>query len=336
MDSIIVATQKELDAVPLDYDGVIIVKGLPEEQITIRHNYKNRIAVRSTSTVALFNECRVDVQGNSYILAFDHSEVMSAGHSIIKAFDNSYVFAGNDDTVYAGGHSIVEAHDDAHVIAYNYSQVRAYDYSTIIAYDRTNVEAYTGTSIYAYEDTNIMAYGNSKVVAYGNSSIEAWHGSNVAAWGNSQVLKGLRSKDDDGTILLHENARIISNPTNIEEWSSWYGIPIIDGKIKLYKAVHKIKGMYFADYNRDFEYVIGETVVADCLTTNNIEQCGHGIHLATKAYAFSYGEGWTDMAILELEVDASEVVVPLYNCWKVRAPKAKVLREVPISEIFKI
>lgn len=337
MDSIIVATQKELDAVPLDYDGVIIVKGLPEERITIRHNYKKPIVIREASTVSLFNECRVDVQGNSYILAFDHSEVMSfAGHSIIKAFDCSYIFARNTDTVYACGYSTVEAYDDAHVIAYDSSKVCAHDHNTIIAYDRANVEAYEYTSIYAYENASITAYGNSKVAAYGNSSIEAWYESKVVARGNSQVWKPIRNKDDDGNILLYENARIISNPANIEEWSGWYGIPIIDGKIKLYKAVHKIKGRYFADFNRDFKYAIGETAVAEHFTTDNTEECGYGIHLTTKAYAANYGKRWADMAILELEVDASEVVVPLYDCWKVRVPKAKVLREVPVSEIFKI
>lgn len=39
-----------------------------------------------------------------------------------------------------------------------------------------------------------------------------------------------------------------------------------------------------------------------------------------------------DIALLELEADASEVVVPLYETGKVRAPKALVIREVPLEE----
>lgn len=57
-----------------------------------------------------------------------------------------------------------------------------------------------------------------------------------------------------------------------------------------------------------------------------------GIHMATLAWAVCYGNGWDDIALLELEADASEVVVPLYETGKVRAPKALVIREVPLEE----
>lgn len=45
-----------------------------------------------------------------------------------------------------------------------------------------------------------------------------------------------------------------------------------------------------------------------------------------------YGRGWGDIALLELEADADEIVVPLYETGKVRAPKALVIREVPLEE----
>lgn len=38
------------------------------------------------------------------------------------------------------------------------------------------------------------------------------------------------------------------------------------------------------------------------------------------------------MKQLELEANADEIVVPLYETGKVRAPKALVIREVPLEE----
>lgn len=63
----------------------------------------------------------------------------------------------------------------------------------------------------------------------------------------------------------------------------------------------------------------------------NSEDGWHGIHMATLAWSAAYGRNWTDIALLELEADASEVVVPLYETGKVRAPKALVIREVPLE-----
>ena len=261
MKETIVKCQADLDAIPVDYDGVIKIKCVPPNRIVVKQRYKYS----------------VEAWGNSSVTAWGNSSVTAWGNSSVEAYDNS--------------------------------------------------------SVKAYDNSSVTAWGNSSVKAWGNSSVKAYDNSSVTAWGNCQVLNAERKNE---SITVHANARIVYNPANIEEWADWYGIPITDGKIKLYKAVHKIKDMYFADYNREFKYTIGETAVADCFNFDNAEECGHGIHMAVKAYAVDYGKSWADMAILELEADASEVVVPLYNCWKVRAPKVKVLREVPLSELGKM
>ena len=86
------------------------------------------------------------------------------------------------------------------------------------------------------------------------------------------------------------------------------------------------------DFNGRFTYAIGETAKADSLTEDPEIECGHGIHMAHKSWCVSYGRSWPDLAILELEADASGVVVPLNGAGKVRAAEAKVLREVPLEE----
>lgn len=150
----------------------------------------------------------------------------------------------------------------------------------------------------------------------------------VVAWGNSQVVDVHRR----GNIKVSGNARIVYNPDNITDWALANGITITEGKIRLYKAVHKRDGKYVADWDNDFIYTIGAVAVANGFTTDPAEDCGQGIHMATLEWSAVYGSYWGDIALLELEADADEIVVLLYETGKVRAPKALVIREVPLTE----
>ena len=109
---------------------------------------------------------------------------------------------------------------------------------------------------------SVEAWENSSVVARGNSSVEAWE--------NSQVVDAHRR----GNIKVSGNARIVYNPDNITDWASANGITITDGKIRLYKAVHKRDGKYVADWDNDFIYTIGAVAEANGFTTNPAEDCG--------------------------------------------------------------
>lgn len=175
---------------------------------------------------------------------------------------------------------------------------------------------------------SVCAYGNSSVYAYGNSSVCAYGNSSVCAYGNSQVVDAHRQ----GNIKVSGNARIVYNPDNITDWASANGITITEGKIRLYKAVHKRDGKYVADWDNDFIYTIGAVAEANGFTTDPAEACGQGIHMATLGWSATYGRDWGDIALLELEADADEIIVPLYKTGKVRAPKALVIREVPLKE----
>ena len=158
-------------------------------------------------------------------------------------------------------------------------------------------------------------------VARDNSSVEAL--------GNSQIIDTARNNN----IEISGNARIVYNPSNIDEYIDFYGLDATDTTVKLHKAVHFYNGAYHADYDCKFIYTIGDIVTPDNGFTDSVlSNCGAGIHLAHKAWAISYGANWSDLAILECECEKSDVLVPLYGDGKVRACKAKVLREVPLEE----
>ena len=289
MNEKIVTSQAELDAIPVDYNGRIIIKfGAPYNRAVVNKRYAYSVVAR------------------------DNSSVEARDNSSVEAWDNSSVAAWDNSSVVARDNSSVEARDN----------------SSVVARDNSSVVAWDNSSVVAWENSSVVARDNSSVEARDNSSVVAWENSSVVARENSQIVDAVRR----GNVKVSGNARVVYNPDNITAWAEGNDIPIIDGKIKLYKAVHKRNTVYVSDWDRDFFYEIGEMAVANGFTVEPEEDCGQGIHMATASWACAYAQSWDDIALLELEADAAEIVVPLYEPGKVRAPKAKVLREVPLEE----
>ena len=278
----IVKSQAELDAVPVDFNGRVVIRfGTPYNRAVVNRRFKYSVEARE----------------NSSVVARENSSVVAWGNSSVEAWENSSVEARENSSVEAWGNS--------------------------------SVVACGNSSVVARENSSVVAWGNSSVEARENSSVEARENSSVEAWGNSQIVDRSRGHK----IKTSGNARVVYDPRTIEEYADAFDLEITDGKVKLYKAVHKSpSGEYFSDFNSSFTYAIGETAKADGLTANPEIECGHGIHMAHKAWCVRYGRSWPDLAILELEADASGVVVPPRGAGKVRAAEAKVLREVPLEE----
>ena len=170
--------------------------------------------------------------------------------------------------------------------------------------------------------------GNASAVLRGNASAVLRGNSRAEASGNAQIVDVYRS----GRASISGNARVVYLPQSLEEFISHYGIKG-DGEITLYKAVHKHNEQYFSDYDDEFEYRIGETAVPDNGFDDDAhEKCGAGINMAPLHWCLDYGRGWDDLAILEMTALREDVVVPMDTDGKVRARKAKVVREVPLSE----
>ena len=149
------------------------------------------------------------------------------------------------------------------------------------------------------------------------------------ARGNAQIVDAARK----GNVKISGNARVVYNPSNIDEYIDFYGLEPTESTVRLFKAVHFTGEKYYSDADHDFIYTIGDVAVPTNGFNNNIkETCGAGINLANKAWALNYGYIWYDPAILELECEKADVLVPLMSDGKVRARKAKVIREVPLEE----
>ena len=314
MNEKIVTSQAELDAIPVDYNGRIIIKfGTPAKRAVVNKKYLRSVVARDNSSVVARDNSSVEAWGNSSVVAW--------GNSSVVARDNSSVVARGNSSVEARGNSSVVAMDNSSVVTRNNSSVEAMDNSSVVAMDNSSVVTRNNSSVEAMD--------NSSVEARDNSSVEAMDNSSVVACGNAQIVDAARR----GNIKVSGNARIVYNPDNITDWASANGITITGGKIRLYKAVHKRDGEYVADWDADFIYTIGAVAEANGFTADPTEDCGQGIHMATLGWSAVFGRDWGDIALLELEADADEIVVPLYETGKVRAPKALVIREVPLEEV---
>ena len=304
MKEVVVTSQKELDAIAVDFDGRIIIK-----------------------FGTAYNRAEVNRRFKYSVVAMGNSSVVASGNSSVVAMENSSVEAMENSSVVARGNSSVVAMENSSVEAMENSSVEAMENSSVVARGNSSVEAMENSSVVAWGNSSVVAWGNSSVVARGNSSVVAWGNSSVVAWENTQV----NDRTIDHDIRIGGNARIVYDPKTAAEYIEMYELEHDKKTVKLFKAVHKRDGKYMADWT-NFEYKIGETATADSLTADPREDCGHGIHMAFKEWCVSYGANWPDIAILELEAEIDGLVVPLYGVGKVRALSAKVIREVPLSE----
>lgn len=122
----------------------------------------------------------------------------------------------------------------------------------------------------------------------------------------------------------------------LAEYESWFNkrkSTITEEKTTrtYYKAVKKIDGKYISAWDNRTEYIPGQIIEAD--TDKNPDRVAvKGIHVASLEFAQKYGEYWSDVAILELEVDIQDIVVPDAKD-QIRASRVKVIREVPFEEM---
>lgn len=121
----------------------------------------------------------------------------------------------------------------------------------------------------------------------------------------------------------------------LAEYESWFNGRSTTVKEDLkriyYKAVRKSNGKYISAWDNKTEYVPGQILETE--TDKNPDRVAvKGIHIASLEFAQNYGGGWTDVAILELEVNINDIVIPDAKD-QIRASRVKVLREVPFQEM---
>lgn len=294
LEEVVVTTQEELDQVPLDYVGQVYINS--DELITIWQNFLKRVIVRGNS--------RVVVKDNSFVIAED----------------NSLILAGDFSTVFAWGNSSVVASGE--------SNVKSMENNKIFATEHSIVAAWGNAEIYSKGYSYVIAYGKSTVEAWENSSVEVYEWGSVVAHGNSRVI----NRSPNANIKVYNNAHEILMPKDVYNFLHFYKIKHNETTATFYKAVRKTSdGVYYSDRCPEFIYTIGKYKEEVC-DTNIYELCASGIHISSLDWALWYSADWENCAILEVETNIEDIVIPLYSEGKVRTSKVKVIREVPPEE----
>ena len=305
MNEIIVKSQEELDNVPLDYHGRIIIKfGTAFNPAILRKFYDNASA---------------ELRGNA--------SAELRGNASAELRDNASAELWGNARAVLWGNASAELRDNASAELWGNARVVLRDNARSVLRGNASAELRDNASAELRGNARSVLRGNARAELRGNASAELWDNARAEASGNAQIVDVCRS----GRASVFGNARVVYLPQTLEEFISHYGIK--GGEITLYKAVHKHNEQYFSDYDDEFEYRIGEIAVPDNGFDDDAhEKCGAGINMAPLHWCLDYGREWNDLAILEMTALREDVVVPINTDGKVRARKAKVIREVPLSE----
>lgn len=124
----------------------------------------------------------------------------------------------------------------------------------------------------------------------------------------------------------------------LKNYARWFNHRSLDGydagsvMVHYFKAVHKKDGRYISDRDKTMEFRIGEWKEEEGIDRDPDKVAVKGLHVASLEFAQNFGKRWDDVAILEVETNIHDVVVPDAKD-QVRTSKFKVLREVPFEEM---
>lgn len=322
LSEITVKTQKELDRIPDDFRGSIYVESDQDSYILLSKNYLREVHACNHTQIKVIGDAHIRAHHDTLVKAFDNACVVADDAAKVFAFDNTVIEATDRSCVIACDATIVNARGNSKVYAYGNSAIYAQGNSHILAEDDSNIEATDLSRIDACDRSHVIATNCSTVMARDSSKVEVC--------GNVQIIK--LSDNTKLKISKFSNARIVQPPKSIIEFLDFEGIKHTNTKAIMYKVVCKIDGKYVSDYDRSFCYEIGKIKKEICDPNPN-KPCASGIHIATLNWVLNYSEAiLADIAILEVETNIADIVLPTNSNGKVRTSKVKVLREVPFEE----
>lgn len=239
------------------------------------------------------------------------------------------------------------------------SRAYLYDKSRAVLRDKSRADLHGESSAVLYGESSAYLHNKSSADLYGESRAVLHDKSRAYLRDKSSAV--LRDKssadlyDKSSAVLLDfsvgyvysddvktENgskATVIypSYPSDMKEWCQLKRIPIINNKIKLWKATN-LEGKDF--YSGTVLYDTHQEIVCPDWSENYTGECGYGLHLAdspSSARRF-VGKGFVDgFRLFQVEVDINDCVCtsgnPSYPM-KIRAKKCRMVKEYPNDLLF--
>jgi len=272
---------KKYELMETDYDGYSRVKALKDFQLITGEMVK-----KGDLGGRVHGEHNLSQEGNCWIdyyaRAYDNSMVKD--NAVLK--DNS--MASDNSTV--SGNAILK------------------DFSR--AFDNATVSGNAVMKGNSWTRDNSTVSGNAVMKDYS------------CANGNS-IITGNAILQEDQCIKY---GTVTTDLFGTKDWAgalyAEFGIKPKNNKIVLYKSVWSTKDpdVFKSNYDRNFLYKIGETVVAEDVDEDIFKSCTDGLHFTSLEFVNCY-RGDT---ILECEVEVPDIVT--VQASQVRARKCRVLR----------
>ena len=313
LEEVRVRYQHELDDIPKDFKGRIIILG---KNIVVRD--RQRVILYDNSSAVLYGKTDADLFGTSKAVLQDYSTAKLFNYANAELHKKSKAILQDNSSAKLCDNSKVLLRDDTTAKLFDDSKAILYRNSTATLYDHSSAELFDTSKAVLQDNSTAKLYCYANATLYDHSSAELF--------GNSQVLS-----KTSGNIITNGNSRIIYEPNLIKLFMDFYGIKYTDTTATLYKAVHKINGEYISNYDAEFKYVIGESIRTKC-DPSIYCKCSDGIHISHLNYAIAFGSRWDDLAILEVETKIDDIVLPQNSDGNIRTSCVKVIREVPQTE----
>ena len=144
MNIITVKSQRELDAIPVDFNGRIYIEfGTPYNRAVVNRK---------------FNSAIVEAWENSSVEAWENSSVEARGNSSVVARGNSSVVARGNSSVEAWENSSVEAKHNAQVNDKTYSHKITTSGNARIVYDPQDIQSYIATYELDHDEKTVRLF----------------------------------------------------------------------------------------------------------------------------------------------------------------------------------
>ena len=299
MKEILVKTQKELDKIKLDFDGVIYIEG---------GTYYEPLELRIA-----FDEARIIVRGEAYVRLWgsSHAELWESSHAELWESSHAELWGSSHAELWGSSHAVLR--------------------------ESSHAELWESSHAVLRESSHAVLRESSHAVLWGEAMVSAFSAKEIIAKGYN-VISLRKSAQKDINLVINKDSYVKVIPDfepTYPEFCKRFGIKDDKKSVLLYKAVHKKDNVYFSDYKNSFEYKIGETMTHE-IDNQNEKSCSIGLHISHSSWARSFGAGWDDMALLECEVPINKIIVAKDCNGKVRTSELKVLREVPKEEWHKL
>jgi hypothetical protein len=219
MKNVIVRTQQEYDSAPKNKETQITILDA-QEPITVPTSAADKdilkIEVRGNSHVIAhadadlycYDNSVIEAFDNTHIFAFNNSKVSARDHATISASDNTTVESWDNVAVFSANNAKVKTHDFCDTLAKDNSTVWAEDYSIASAYDDSVVYASANARVpNAFNNCNIFLSGQATAKVYDSSRATASNSASVEAYDKTTVVLGGKAsvKAQDNTLVITDN-----------------------------------------------------------------------------------------------------------------------------------